>query len=71
MLINLSAPTRTEIRPLERVGENRAQRTVFVYTCPAGHVVRVRASSFQGMDRGGKPLHAVPSTGAIRCPQCP
>ena len=38
-------------------------RTVFVYRCGNGHETRVSASSFSGN-------RAVPSVGAITCPQC-
>lgn len=68
--IDLSTPVRRELRPLERIGENHAMRTVFVYTCPTCKgEVRVRAGSFRGINRN-KPIAAVPGVGAIGCPHC-
>lgn len=68
--ISLGSPTGKYIRDLERVGENHAQRTVFVYRCPLNHRVCVRASHFQGMTRTNKPIMALPSCNSISCPQC-
>jgi hypothetical protein len=58
-IIDLSRPIRSE-----RVrGFQPPWRTLFVYQCDRGHTVKIHASSFRGK-------HAVPSTGAIACPQC-
>lgn len=38
-------------------------RTEFLYDCPAGHRVRMRAGCFRGKT-------PVPGIGAITCPQC-
>ena len=58
--INLSAPTRS----VRERGFQPPWHTVYIYVCKAaGHEVRVFANSFRGK-------HPVPSTGAIKCPQC-
>jgi hypothetical protein len=59
MQINLSTPIRSEkVRDFQP-----PWRTVFIYKCGNGHIVRVRANAF----RGKQPE---PGTGAIMCPQC-
>lgn len=48
----------------ERVGfQPQRIRTIFIYQCSEGHMVRVLASAFQGRT-------PVPSVGAIECPMC-
>lgn len=57
--VNLMHPVRSE-----RVRDFQPPwRTVFVYECPQGHEVRVRASSYSGKT-------PVPGVGAIACPKC-
>lgn len=57
--IDLSNPIRVE----RQRGFQPNWYTVYVYRCPKGHEVRMRASSFRGKT-------PEPSIGAITCPQC-
>jgi hypothetical protein len=47
----------------ERVGFQPHWRTIFIYKCAAGHIVRMMANAFKGRT-------PVPGVGAITCPQC-
>jgi len=60
MLINLQGPAR---QVKVRAGFQPHWRTQFIYTCGAGHEVKVFANSFRGP-------HPVRGVGAIECPQC-
>lgn len=58
-VIKLSRPIRTE----RRRQFQPPWYTVFIYRCPNGHEVAVRANSFRGTT-------PEPGVGAIECPQC-